>query len=315
LDISGYLDFTSLVEPVPTRAILPPSVPVRSEVGDLGELIVSIRSIGLIHPILLRPIKGDKFEVVAGVRRFEACKVLRWTQIPAVIREMQEREAYEIALVENIQRKSMNPIEEARALKTYAEKEGWGGITRLAERLGKSKSYISQRILLLSLPMNVQEKLAFGEIDPSIARQLFCIDDSKIQEEIASNVTELRLSTRSTAHLIKSFKLANCREKSGNVNQTDGISYPDFASSKEVVKISRTSIRALQQTILAMRLVLARLDIIMQKCEKEEPEVAEYIHGLRFEIHTMLEDCIRKKMEITFSRNTERNRPIMKLES
>jgi ParB family chromosome partitioning protein len=316
LDFNTYLDFTSLVEPVPIRAVLPSRASVRSDIGNLNELVASIRSIGLIHPILLRPTQeGDRFEVVAGNRRFEACKILRWTQIPSVIREMSEKEAYEVALIENIQRKSMNPIEEARALKRYVDKEGWGGVTHLAEKLGKSKSYISQRILLLSLPTSVQEQLRAGEMKPSTARQLYSVDDPEIQEEIADKVSELKLSTRSTMHLIESLKKEN-RAKIDRIEEEK--SYPDFESSTGIGKRSNhTSISALQQVILAMRLTLARLDIVREKCEKEEPEVAKYIHELRLEIHNMIDDCIRKKMRIAHPLNEEdeEDKVIMRLES
>ncbi len=266
--------------------------------GDLNELIASIRSVGLIHPILIRPSRGNKFEVVAGYRRFEACRTLRWLQIPAIIREMSEREAYEIALAENVQRKSMNPIEEARAFRKYVENEGWGGVTRLGERIGKSKSYVSQRILLLSLPATVQELLETGEIKPCAARELLPLKDSAVQEDLARKVTELQLSTRSTAYLLKS--MGDKERNSGVITTTNDhqeISSPDFTNSvRDRSASSSVSTRALQQTILALRLTLARLDIVKEKCEGEDPEMSRYIHDLRLEIHTMIDDCVRKKM-------------------
>jgi ParB family chromosome partitioning protein len=272
---------------VPIRAIVPPKVQVREDVGYLDELANSIHLLGLIHPILVRPVAGDRFEIVAGVRRFSACKLLRWTQISAIIREMGEQEAYEIALAENIQRKSMNAIEEAKAFRKYVEREGWGGMSHLAQKIGKSKSYVSQRLFLLTLPDAVQLELQLGGITPSIARQLSGIASAADQEAVATNAHDLKLSARSTAFLIKSIK------DPGEFAPADFDSrYKSLSSEK-----NHESVRALQQAILAIRLAMAKLDILTEKCDRKDPDTARYIHELRLQLHRMIDDCIRRKID------------------
>jgi len=294
LNLNRYLEFASLAEPVPLRAIQPPSDPVRNETGDLTELISSIRSVGLIHPILVRPIPNNKFEIVAGMRRYEACKILHWSQISAIIRDMTAEQAYEIALTENIQRKSMNPMEEARAFHSYVGRAGWGGISRLADKLGKSKSYVSQRISLLSLPLSVQNQLSSGQLSPSIARELACLDDVEIQESIASEACTLQLSTRSTKQLLQFVK-----------SRSADIGSPEFTIYSSTRR-NETSVRTLQQAILAMKLTLARLDILKEKCETDV-QTCNYLQELRLGIHEMISDCIRKKMGML---RAERRRPL-----
>ena len=93
-----------------------------------------------------------KFEVVAGNRRLEACKRLHWLKVPCLVRELSDKEAYEIGLIENIERETLTPIEEAKAFQMYVKEKGWGGVKALAEKIGRSEEYVSHKIALLSLP-------------------------------------------------------------------------------------------------------------------------------------------------------------------
>jgi ParB family chromosome partitioning protein len=111
--------------------------PVRSSKFEIEQLARSIGEKGLLQPIVVRP-KKYYFEIVAGNRRYAACKCLGWRKIPCHIVELDDRQAFEVALVENIQRKTMNPIEEAEAYKKYINGYGWGGVSDLAGKIGKS---------------------------------------------------------------------------------------------------------------------------------------------------------------------------------
>jgi len=144
---------------------------LRSDLGQLDELIASIEEKGLLEPIVVRPVE-DGFEVVAGYRRLEACKRLGWRRIPCHIIELDDREAYEVSLIENLQHKSLDPIEEALAFKRYVEEYGYGSVTELARRIEKSPSYVSRMIALLSLPDDVREELVRRRKSPSIAQEL-----------------------------------------------------------------------------------------------------------------------------------------------
>src|SRR5262245_30395284 len=122
---------TSIVEQIEMKMIRPSNFAVRDKFQESIEmeyLMFSIRQNGLLQPILIRP-RMTGFEIVAGHRRFHACKSLRWRFVACKIKEMSDKEAYEIMLTENIQRKSMDPVEEAEAFRKYVLEYGWGGVS------------------------------------------------------------------------------------------------------------------------------------------------------------------------------------------
>jgi len=144
---------TSIVEQIEMKMIRPSQFAVRDKFQKMTNedetLHISIREHDLLQPILIRPISHG-FEIVAGHRRFHACRSLRWRFIPCKIREMSDKQAYEIQLTENMQRKAMDPVEEAEAFRRYVMDFGWGGVSELAQKIGKSEEYVSHRIQLLS---------------------------------------------------------------------------------------------------------------------------------------------------------------------
>lgn len=150
----------------------------------LAELADSIKATGLAVPILLRP-SGDKLIIVHGERRFRAISLLGWTSIQAEVRELTADEASWLALVENIQRSDLSPVEEAQAYKAKLDQ----GLTQtaLAKKIGKTQSYIAQKLRLLTLPAPVQYYLSRGAISEGHARQLlrlreFCGDSRKLYD-------------------------------------------------------------------------------------------------------------------------------------
>ena len=146
---------SSVVEQIEMKMIRPSQFAIRDKFQrshlDCEALVNSIREHGLLQPILIRPLEHG-FEIVAGHRRFQACRTLRWRFIPSKIRELSDKQAYEIQLTENIQRKSMDPIEEAEAFRRYVIDFGWGGVSELARKIGKSEEYVSHHMQLLKLP-------------------------------------------------------------------------------------------------------------------------------------------------------------------
>ena len=106
---------------------------------------------GLLEPIVVRPVENGS-EVVAGNRRLEACRRLKMHRIPCHIVELDDREAFEVSLVENVQHETMNPVDEARAFKRYVDDYGYGGVSELARKIDKSQEYVSNRLRLLKLP-------------------------------------------------------------------------------------------------------------------------------------------------------------------
>src|SRR5688500_14088169 len=136
---------TSIVEQIEIKMIRPSQFAIRDKFQKISPevetLAASIREHGLLQPILIRPLDHG-FEIVAGHRRFQACRSLRWRFISCKIRELSDKQAFEIQLTENIQRKSMDPIEEAEAFRRYVVEFGWGGVSELAKKVAKSEEYV-----------------------------------------------------------------------------------------------------------------------------------------------------------------------------
>lgn len=146
------------------------------DADQLGELAESIAANGLIVPILLRPV-GERFVIVHGERRFRACQSLGWSSLPAEVRDLDVETAKWMALVENIQRADLSPIEESQA---YAAALATGLTQQqLGKRIGKTQSYIAQKLRLLKMAPEVQAALAAGTLTEGIARQLLRLDATK----------------------------------------------------------------------------------------------------------------------------------------
>jgi ParB family transcriptional regulator, chromosome partitioning protein len=189
---------TSIIEQIEMKMIRHSSFAVRDKFQKYSEddesLVTSIREHGLIQPILIRPLSHG-FEIVAGHRRYQACKSLRWRFIPCKIREMTDKQAFEIQLSENIQRKSMDPIEEAEAFRRYVIDFGWGGVSDLAKKIGKSEEYVSHRIQILKLPEEIKTKIASHMLNVSKAIEISAIPLEK-QSQIVGEIIENNLSVK-----------------------------------------------------------------------------------------------------------------------
>ena len=136
---------SSIIEPIEMRMVKSSPFEVRHKIdkksSEFRSLVKSIVEHGLLQPILVRPV-ANGFEIVAGYRRFEACRSLRWRHIQSKIRELSDKQTYEIQLTENIQRQSFTPLEEAEAFKKYVDDFGWGGVSELASKIEKSEEYV-----------------------------------------------------------------------------------------------------------------------------------------------------------------------------
>ena len=147
---------------IPLEDIDPNPHQPRQGVGDLTELVASVREKGVLEPILVRP-RGSRFEIIAGERRFQAASEAGLAEIPCVVRDSTDAEVVEIALVENLQRKDLSPFEEADGLKTLAERFGYTHET-LAERIGKSRSAITESLSLTAMPESVRKLCRLADI-------------------------------------------------------------------------------------------------------------------------------------------------------
>ena len=149
---------------------------------------MSIQRVGLLQPIIVRTNSSDNFEVVAGSRRLNACKSLGWRKITCHVVELDDKTAFEVSIIENIQRHSLNPIEEGIAFKKYVKKFGWGGISELAKKLSKSTSYICKRIKLTELPKDIIDLVSSEEINVSTVEELLPITGKLPQTKLTEMI-------------------------------------------------------------------------------------------------------------------------------
>ncbi len=166
----------------------------------LNELAESIRQHGIIQPLVLRKI-GDKYEIIAGERRYKASYIAGLSEVPAVIINLNDNESAEVAIVENIQRKDLSPIEEAKSYKKLLDR-GYLTQDQLAGRMGKTQATISNKLRLLNLDDDIQNALLNNKISERHARSLLRIEDKNIQREVLNEILQRRLNVRDTENLI-----------------------------------------------------------------------------------------------------------------
>ena len=171
--------------------------------GALNELAKSIKEHGIIQPLVLRRI-GNKYEIIAGERRYKAAYIAGLHKVPAVTIDLNDNESAEVAIVENIQRKDLSPIEEAKSYKKLLER-GYLTQEQLATRMGKTQATISNKLRLLNLSPKVQDALLNNKISERHARSLLRIDDKAKQEELLDNIIENRINVKDTDDMINNM--------------------------------------------------------------------------------------------------------------
>ncbi len=169
----------------------------------LNELADSIKQYGVIQPIVVQKI-DDYYEIIAGERRWRAAKIAKLKKIPVVIKNFSEQEIVEIALIENIQREDLNPIEEAEAYKRLIDEYNLKQ-EEMAERLSKSRTSITNSMRLLKLSSKVQKLVISGELSSGHARALIPVEDTKKQYTLALEIIKNKLSVRETEKLVKAL--------------------------------------------------------------------------------------------------------------
>lgn len=171
---------------------------------SLNELAVSIKNYGVIQPILVCPKEGGRYELIAGERRLRASKMAGLSFIPAIVKRFTESEMAEIALIENLQREDLNPIEEARAYRSLMEKYGFTQ-EELADKLGKSRPVIANSLRLLSLNPVVVDMVETGRLSAGHARCLASIKDMGVQATYALAACDKQLSVRQLENMVRAY--------------------------------------------------------------------------------------------------------------
>ena len=168
----------------------------------MSELKDSIKNSGLLQPITVRKISNGKYEIVAGERRYRACRELGMESIPVIEMNVGDARGYELSVLENIQRENLNPIEEAESYLMLLEVYGYTQ-EKLSEKLGKTRSSVSNKMRILKLPASVKEMVKKGEISYGHARTLLSLSDEKKIEEAAKEIINKGYSVRETERRVK----------------------------------------------------------------------------------------------------------------
>jgi len=177
----------------------------------LQELAMSIRSQGIIQPLVVRP-KGERFELIAGERRWRAAVKAGLNTVPVVVRQASDRDALQLALIENLQREDLNPIEEATGYRRLQDEFTWSQ-EEVAEKVGKSRPAVTNALRLLSLPSEVQQEVASGNLPAGQARALLGLQSEAVIITAYREVLARALSTRETEKLVRNLKLGRRRRR------------------------------------------------------------------------------------------------------
>jgi len=280
-----------VIDDIPISKLRAPKSQLRSLAMNLDELVGSIRQRGLLQPIVVRGLEDQYYQIIAGYRRYQACKRLSWRKITCNIVELDDKGSFELSLIENIQRETLNPIDEARAFKIYISEFGWGGVSDLAKKIGKSPSYVTKRIELLDLPSEVIQSVVDSTVLPSIAEELYGIKDPAKQSELAHLIAQRHLSLRRVRELIDraSQNDYDCEISSQYQDREDRI---------------RRIERAFDKSITALKITLDRMSMIIGAIEDDDWAITQILLEHKNMINNQINILLKEKRKYNFVRMT-----------
>ncbi len=254
---------------------------------SLEDLKSSIAEKGLLHPILVRPI-GEKFEVIAGNRRLAACKDLAFKRITCHVLDLEDKDAFEVSLMENLQHRTLNAIEEATAFKRYVAEYGWGGISELARKIGKSHSYVSNRIRLLDLPKEVLDKIVCRQTNPGVIQEVLGLANDQKRQALAEEILEHGLTRAEVRRKLQD-------EKNSEI---DSMTSTHLPSQKEMEL--REKDKAVLRFVTSLRIALMRLDDTLDGLDRNDWTLWQVLMHYRSTLHKSIDELIilRKKSRI-----------------
>jgi len=247
-------------------------------------MVESIRENGLLQPIIVRP-RGERFEVVAGNRRLEACKRLKHRKIKAMVVELDDKTAYEIAITENVQRKTLDPLEEAAAFKKYCDEYGWGSQSELAKKIGKSQEYVSHRIKLLDLPTEVKNALTQKQISLAAAEELVWLKNDGDKAKIATECFSQKMPMHDVRYIVKAVNSSK-QDEIFDLARSASLDSSEISREKEFSK-------TISESILILRIALVRMDDLATRTKDQS--LKQTIVSKRIALHSLIDELITTK--------------------
>lgn len=292
LEIDSDNALTGIIDDIPIQLLKQSIIQLRSTIQGIGNLAESIKLKGLLQPIIVRPCSDNSqyFEIIAGNRRYEACKQLGWRKITCHIIELGDKQAFELSLIENIQRETLDPIEEAKAFKAYILDFGWGGASDLANRLGKSVSYVSRRIALLELPTDIIDLVANSNLKPTIAQEICALKDVRSQSQLAQMIKARGLPTNPIRNIIADMN-RRAGNKADTLEEEIACFYPDISAQT----IQRTQ-KYFNKSIVALRIAMNKVSTIIQDLEDDDDwYLAEILLQHKNKLHKEIDLLLKEK--------------------
>ncbi|WP_394189839.1 nucleoid occlusion protein [Paenisporosarcina quisquiliarum] len=260
VETKSNVEHNEEVVKLPLMSIIPNRFQPRTIFDDskIEELARTIHTHGVIQPIVVRKIENDQYEIIAGERRFRAMTKLEWSEVPAIVRNLSDKETASVALIENLQREELTAIEEALAYQKLLELHE---LTQeaLAQRLGKGQSTVANKIRLLKLPDAIQESILKREISERHARALMPIKDEEIQISIFKEALEQNFNVKQLEKRVEEYLNPPVKDDSKK----------EKPKRKAVSRDVRIALNTLRQTFA----MVAKSGIRM---ETEEEELEEY---------------------------------------
>lgn len=216
---NGDVSIGATITHIPLQNIVPNKYQARHYFNEekIKELSNSIKQNGLVHPLLVRR-KEDGFELIAGERRWRAAQLAGMVDVPAIVKDVNDIEMFELSLVENIQREDLNPLEEAEAYRQLMETFGFNQ-EELSKRIGKDRSSVANMLRLLKLPDEVKNEILNGKISAGHARAIMGLESLEDQEALAKRIAIEKLTVRETEDVVKKLrKISITTSKPKNVH-------------------------------------------------------------------------------------------------
>lgn len=280
-----------IMEEIDMRKIRIPSFCYRSQDQAISDLAKSIDEKGLLQPITVRA-KDAYYEIVIGHRRYMACKSLGCKKITCSVVELDDRGAFEASLIENMQTKGLNPIEEAKAYKDYVTRYGRGSISGLARQLGKSVSYIDKRTRLLDLPGDIIDMVASTDISVSSAEELLPLKCAREQSEIARIVRNDGLTLKEVRELATESKRREGEEETTTYHYRDR-----WMFETQITDLNSNAQKSYDKAIIAVRAAMNKIISIMDNIEGNWI-VYEMLREHKEALHKEIDVLIREKRKI-----------------